>query len=260
MPMPPSPLTFAEFVEAHTPVANELPLVHTTRCELFKQLCSAGYLSPRDCPVFKEPLLYFFYGRPAYRSKLGGRPDTLMNPMPICFVFKPGAVGPDFKRVFPFDSGAASAGMFVPHVEPGDLLAYSLPPNLATIRKAISAFFETNDNYFFGTPRSDPAAANAISAIGSYRSLLNEGGPTHYDDRRSAIEVQSDQNLILRNNVHAVVLPTPFLKFPDVRHAIVNEWRATPIRYSHFRGTVPNEYVRIIAEKVETLLTNGEYI
>ena len=258
----PSPSTFADFVEGHVPVDKELPFVHSTRCEYFFHLCSAGFLSPRTCPVFNEPLLYFFYGRPAYRSRAGDLPNTVMAPMPICFVFKPGILNGKLTKVFPFDTGAAHSGMFSPHVEPANLLSYGFNPTLAAIKKAVRAFFETNTEYYSATAKSglSTSASTGISPVDSYYSLITEEGEATYDDRRAAIEGQTDQSLILKDNLLAVILPTPFLDDAAVRDAIVNQWRAYPLRYNHVRGTVPNHYVRVIADKLEEFLKGGGYL
>jgi len=259
MIVPPS--SIAEFVERHTPAAKELPFVHSTRCEFFDHLCAAGFLSPTDCPVFGEPLLYFFYGRPAYRAKAGSMPDTGTLLMPICFVFKPGTLETQLRRVFPFDTGAAYSGMFSPHIDPAKLAEFQLAPTLASIKKAVTAFFDTNDAYFSATPnpRLPILGGSGLASLDGYCSLILEEGVAAYDDRRAAIEAQIAAPISLKDTLLSVVLPSPFLDDPVVRDAIVNQWRAYPLRYNHYRGTIPSEYVRIIAEKVREFLYNGGY-
>ncbi|SEK00155.1 hypothetical protein SAMN05518849_1256 [Sphingobium sp. AP50] len=62
-------------------------------------------LDPVPCPVFnKEPLIYFFYGRPAYRASAQIQSNGLDAYAPICIIMKPDAADP--RRIFPFDSGA----------------------------------------------------------------------------------------------------------------------------------------------------------
>lgn len=257
----PSPSSLAEFVDRHSPVDKELPFVHSTRCEFFRHLCSAGFLSPADCPVFSESLLYFFYGRPAYRSKAGSLPNTGILLMPICFVFKPGVLDSHLRRVFPFDTGAAYGGMFSPHISPTRLTEFCLTPTLLSIKKAVSTFFETNEAYFAATPK-DNLRTNATSGLASldcYCSLITQDGETPYDDRRAVIEVQTAAPVSLKDTLLAVILPTPFLDDAVVRNAIVNEWRSYPLRYNHYRGTAPAEYVRVIADRLEAYLDQGGY-
>jgi hypothetical protein len=256
-----SPSSFADFVDRHVPVDKELPFVHSTRCQVFHHLCSAGFLSPNECPVFKEPLLYFFYGRPAYRSRTGHLPNTAMAPMPICLVFKPGLFDGRLRRVFPFDTGAAHNGVFSPYVVPTDLMSFGFNPTLAAIKKAVRAFFETNSEYYAGTAKSGLKASprTGLPAVDSYCSLITDEGVSSYDDRRAAIEGQMADLLPLKDNLLAIILPSPFLDDATVRDAIVYQWRAYPLCYNHVRGTAPNQSVGVIVEKLQAFLTKGGY-
>ncbi len=247
---------FADFVETRSPAPGlELPFVHSTRCEFFPHLCSAGFLSPRDCPVFNEPLLYFFYGRPAYRSRIGSKPDPDLTLFPVCFVFKSGVFDTTIKRAFPFDTGAANGGMFAPHVTAASVSEFTINPSIQSIQRAVGAFFDTNGNYYTGVPGSlTSGSPTGLNTVDCYCRLISEPGEKDYDDRRFTMEVQTTQSVILRDNLSAVVLPSPFLDMAGVMETIVKEWRTQPIRYSHHHGTAPNEYVRTIMEKVENHL------
>ncbi|RYD74118.1 MAG: hypothetical protein EOP84_20430, partial [Verrucomicrobiaceae bacterium] len=78
--------TLREIVTAETATTEELPLVHTTRCEVLPHIVSSHELrSVTKCDVFDEHLLYFFYGRPAYRHTLGSEPAGNLNLCPVCF-------------------------------------------------------------------------------------------------------------------------------------------------------------------------------
>jgi hypothetical protein len=82
-----------------------LPLVHTTDVYRFSNVLDDGRLEPRECPVFdKEPLLYFFYGRPSYRANSKEAATALDHYLPVCLLFRSSVVNP-IKRIFPFDSG-----------------------------------------------------------------------------------------------------------------------------------------------------------
>ncbi len=259
--MPTPPLSIADFVDGHRPVAKELPFVHSTRCEFFNHLCAAGFLSPTDCPVFNEPLLYFFYGRPAYRSKTGSMPDTGIMLMPICFIFKPGVLDTNLHRVFPFDTGAAHGGMFAPHIDPARLNEFQLNPTLVSIKKAVTAFFDTNEAYFAATPNPalPTAGTTGLTSLDCYCTLITTEGVATYDDRRAVIEVQTAVPISLRDTLLSVVLPRPFLDSPDVRNAIVHDWRAYPLSYDHVRASIPSEYVRDIVKDVREYLVKGDY-
>ena len=63
--------TLRAIVAAETDPAEELPIVHTTRCEVLPHIVASHELrSVTLCDVFHEHLIYFFYGRPAYRHVL----------------------------------------------------------------------------------------------------------------------------------------------------------------------------------------------
>jgi hypothetical protein len=114
-------MNFDDFLNTYAGAPPELPLVHNTLCLRLPQLQSTGVLEPRDCCVFGEPLLYFFYGRPVFEPDgIGDEPDTCFDFWPVCFVFKPGALA-SWARVFPLDSGAVNGGRFLPLIEQCDL-------------------------------------------------------------------------------------------------------------------------------------------
>lgn len=49
------------------PVAKRLAWCHTTDAFRLRKIIAEGAFSPSHCDVFDEDLLYFFYGRPAFR-------------------------------------------------------------------------------------------------------------------------------------------------------------------------------------------------
>src|SRR3954452_19547101 len=111
--------TLRAIVTAETAAAEELPLVHTTRCEILPYIVASHELrSVNLCDVFNEHLIYFFYGRPAYRHALGSDPSGNLDLCPVCFVFKPHTIGGAVKRVFACDSGGIQNGYFVNHLFP----------------------------------------------------------------------------------------------------------------------------------------------
>jgi hypothetical protein len=251
-------MSFDTFLQAFEGQSTELPLVHNTTCERFIDIAKNGTLDPRPCAVFNEPLIYFFYGRPIYRpSAVGNKPDTRYIYCPVCLVFKPYAVEA-LARLYPFDSGAACSGRFSPHVAWKDPGQFSLDPTMLTARQLVEAFFETNERYYFGMPRNGLVIPAVEPEVQQFWSLINEDGEAVFDDRRSAIELQTRAAIALKNNLHAVILPAAFLDEAEVRQVVIQKWRAIPVTYETFRGSVPNEYVRIVVEKLRILV--GDYL
>jgi hypothetical protein len=61
-------MSFSDYVQKQAMAAVELPLVHTAEYFHLPSIQATNTLQTSDCKFFKEPLLYFFYGRPAYRD------------------------------------------------------------------------------------------------------------------------------------------------------------------------------------------------
>src|SRR5882724_1730932 len=114
-------VSLREIVGQQIALAEELPLVHTTRCEVLPHIVANHELrSLTPCNIFHEHLIYFFYGRPAYRYALGIDPGGGVELCPVCFVFKPHTIGNMAKRIFACDSGGIEGGFFKPHLQPPD--------------------------------------------------------------------------------------------------------------------------------------------
>ncbi len=236
-------------VAGHPQMAEELPLVHTSRCERLFEIAASNTLKPNPCDVFEESLIYLFYGRPAYRSSRGGRAGEAVALCPVCFVFKPRTVSRKLHRVYPCDSGSVASDRFVPEVTAADLNALALDPQIESARRVVSLLFDHNTSYFLGKAvagRTFPA-----DSLGArFYDLLLRPGPLDYDDRRSAIEVQVDQAISLTDQLLFVVLPKEFLDDAAIRHAIINIWNCDPVSYPTFRGDSPAAYYAVVRDKV----------
>jgi hypothetical protein len=252
---------FFHYVEAHPSMNEELPLVHSTRYETLRQITTSHSLAPQFCDVFSEPLLYLFYGRPAFRVQQNNRSATNMALCPICFVFKP-YIFETVARLFPFDSGASRSGRLTPRITREIADHYELGPSLATARRVASLFFDTNENYFLGTPRPDLLISPDEQEACNYYRLITEEeeGYADHDDRRSAIEIQFRDEISLRDTLLAVILPLSFLRHDDVRKAVFQIWRTYPLDYPTVKGTMPSEYNSVIRERLFRHLKQGGYL
>jgi hypothetical protein len=233
-----------EIVAAQSAQAEELPLVHTTRCEILPFIVSNHELrSGSACEVFHEHLIYFFYGRPAYNHTLGGEPSGSLDLCPVCFVFKPHTIGGRAKRVFACDSGGIHNGFFEDHLHSADRDALQLETTLDSARKLVSLVFGDNRRYFLGKAQATvPAGFAPGSAAARFHALLTDTGKLAGDDRRSAIEVQLASPVALEHHLLYVVLPRDKLNEPGIREAIIETWQADPIGYEVFVGRPPHEY------------------
>jgi hypothetical protein len=151
--------------------------------------------------------------------------------------------------MYPCDTGAVAADRFNPEILAGDLAQLALDPQIDSARRLVSLLFERNSDYFVGkvvqaiafTPRSVEAR---------FYELLMRAGPVDYDDRKSAIEVQLNQAITLRDQLLFVVLPREFLEETAIRDAIINVWNCDPVVYATFRGDAPASYYSVVREKV----------
>ena len=236
-------------VTSHSSMTEELPLIHTSRCEFLPSIISTGTLEPRPCEVFKESLLYLFYGRPAYRSTKGTKSGEPIALCPVCFVFKPRTVSRSVHRIYPCDSGAVAHDRLIPEITAGDLHDLAVAPQIENARRMVSLLFEHNNRYFLGKVVSGKSFDNG-SPEGRFYSLLQRPGPADFDDRKSAIEVQLIHRISLAEQLLFVVLPKEFLEDPPIRNAIINVWNCDPITYPTFNGDAPAVYNSVVRQKV----------
>jgi len=89
--------------------ATVMPASHLTKAKYFKDIAKDGKLNPLECKVFKEDLIYLFYGGIFYRHDLGVTRNS--DYLPIAFVFDPLIYRTNI-RYFPFDTGAIEGGKF----------------------------------------------------------------------------------------------------------------------------------------------------
>lgn len=255
-----APDTFASFVGKQSTDLRELPLIHSTECFKARQIASDGNLRTSKCDVFEDALLYFFYGRPAYRSRGGVKPSTEAELCPVCFVVKPDAISGQIHRVFPFDSGASATGKFAPYVTESTFEDFEINGSLESVRRLVALFFETNGNYYLGRARDLTGKQWPDDETECYYGLISHAGKEWYDERRSAVECQIRDDVALHGNVLAVVLPTAFLEDQAMREKIEGEWDAKLIKYPTYHGSIPSHYHAVIRDRLHGFLEKGGYL
>src|SRR5262249_24687405 len=210
--------SFRTLITSHPGLTEELPLIHTSRCEFLSNIATTHALEPQPCGVFRESLVYLFYGRPAYRSNKGSKGGESIALCPICFVFKPRTVSQAVYRIFPYDTGAVVGDRFNPELQASDLTELALESQIDCARRFVSFMFERNSDYFLG--KVETARSFMPGSVESrFYKLLIRDGPVDYDDRKSAIEVQVNQAIALRDQLLFVVLPNEFLEEATIRDA-----------------------------------------
>lgn len=251
--------TLRAIVAAETDPAEELPLVHTTRCEVLPHIVASHELrSVTLCDVFHEHLIYFFYGRPAYRHVLGSEPSGNLDLCPVCFVFRPHTIGSKAKRVFACDSGGVHKGYFKDHLHPPDRDEMQLDTTLESARKLVPLIFGDNSHYYLGKVKpAMPTAFAAGTPAARFHALLSDTGKLAADDRRSVIEVQMDSPVPLEHDLLCVVLPKEMMDQPGVRETILQVWQTETIHYETYPGAPPHEYTATIRDALRRRFQEG---
>jgi hypothetical protein len=240
-------MSFSDYIQKQAMGSVELPVVHTAEYFHLASIQASNTLRARTCKVFNESLLYFFYGRPAYRDASQTIPTRDVGFYPICFVFRPGTVSTKAKRVYPFDTGASESGLYEPAIKRAAVLAdYPLLAAIESAMKIVRYFFETDEKYMSNKPKSGLLFSSTESNAQSYYDLINGGGSPDCDDRCSAVEIQIAEDLDIRNSLMAVALPTCFLEDDNLAKTIMNVWRAQPLTYDADVGMRPLEFHGVI--------------
>lgn len=191
-----------------------LPLVHTCDGQHFRAILIRNKILPTLCPVFDEDLAYFFYGRPSYRVNNKGMSSASMSNFPVCLVIEPEQVL-NVESIYPFDTGAYSVDLYKDVVHRSAKVEdFKFKSTFDFVKKFISLFYETNENYYYGKVKINEADIPPMSfELKSIYSLAANKGATVADDRCSAIEVQSRKGLqILPNVIKAAILPSMVLE------------------------------------------------
>jgi hypothetical protein len=192
-----------------------LPFFHCCDAVYLQAIIDEQALLPRHCKEYDEELLYLFYGRPAYKSK-EPQNSTLGCFMPLCFIINYETVV-SIKRMLGFDSGAFS--FYEKHMH-GSMTReqFELTPQKGAEKKVVNFFHGNNDDYFSGKAKAEIDYDKIHFQVGSYHSLITDGGKTDVDDRKATIEVQLNTKIPLNSDtIETVILPKHIAESPTVK-------------------------------------------
>jgi hypothetical protein len=257
-----STVTRGEFTEP-LPTIPQLPLIHITDGLGFRDIINSNSLQPGRCKVFQEDLLYLSYGRPVFRvnSQVGSNKQG--HNFPVCIILETNSIE-YATRIFPFDSGAFDGELFQNFMHKkfkiGD---FALDPNPSypncdgkvpisiVAPKIVEVFYENNTKYYKNTEyRKSLKFDNdeLCFEAKSYYSLIKSEEQQLFDDRRSTIEIQTDNAILLSPDiVSAVVLPGPFLDAKIVENTIFRKWHAEALNYTQFNDK-PSAFIPVIRD------------
>jgi hypothetical protein len=167
---------------------TQLAWCHTTDAYRLRSIVKAGMLSPTHCPVFREDLLYFFYGRPAYRYE---GPDSLAlaAKAPVVIVCSPNLVDLG-TRIFPFDSGAFEHRYKKWLHSDMTLRDFELACGDDAPSRHVQAFFGTNNDYMLLNALTPGPPCPGHFEVESMTRMIADTSADPADDRRLAVELQ----------------------------------------------------------------------
>jgi hypothetical protein len=185
-----------------------LPLTHGTTLAVLEAIVNDAatgtpvQLKPRLCSVFNHPLIYTFYGRPAY-MKAGD--DYVNDPafLPIFLVIH-GVILDDSVMVHPFDTGRLPYYPFSALTSIGD---YKLRSGRISVGRLISTFYDSAVDYYWIRPKKKTMPPGTPPTIRGYYNMLVASHPRPEDGRESSVEIAFDQPISLAGKLRLALVP-----------------------------------------------------
>ena len=237
-------------------VATErLPCAHTCEGIYFRKISERRKLTG----TASDPIVFLFYGRPAYRPSKTDLSTRNLAYAPVTMVLRRNNILTPHK-IFPFDSGAFETQLYKKHLHPAmalDDFLMSGPIDVAG--KLVTRFYGTNRDYYLGLAKVAAPPDVEFEAM-SYYNLISDPGPTKFDDRCGSIEVQVHGEVVLSDlAVELVILPTQYLANGEYQETILNYWKAEVRDYTIYHDR-PNSYISQIRDLIQKYYEQKSYI
>lgn len=251
-------LNFQDFVKSlpDNEMWGDLPLAHTTTMKFFGNILDKRAISTTKCSIFNQDLLYFFYGKPNYRSHKGDVNSTNTLWFPICILVKNAVINDkNIANIFPFDSGAFYQGRYKKFIDESSKLdEYRLPPDLCGVRKILNYFFDSIFSYFDGNPKKIDIEPFPLQIVDCYR-LYNAEGDVDFDDRAKTIEISITENMNLDGgNIELMICPDTLREFID---RILGD--EIPVSYYHVKKLAKAQDFYSVIEQLAYNYIGGKY-
>ena len=238
-----------------------LPTMHSTSCLIGENILQEDKLSVKVCPVFKEPLLYFFYGKPSYRvsSKHSHKSRTDCLRSPCCFIFDSHKI--HAKYIYPFDTGAYSSGIFEDMIPSEiDIKKFQLEPDPTNIPEYVRAFFGNNENYLQGISSIDDKSFNNVVTF-TLGQILSAKGTFEFDDRARTVEIISEDNLKVSDAIMAIIVPQPFVRNEAFKNFLKDHSDIDVITYfTHYPSDPASHNEAVFQKAIDYLKKRGEVL
>ncbi len=233
-----------------------MPFVHTTESSKLPDILNAKALMALKCNVFHgEKLCYLFVGRPAYKYAMSGEASYWMLPTVFIIRFQS---APPLKRIYPFDSGAFTAGLLPEYITTFTRDDFEFGPDPAKISTLISVFFGDEKRYWKRQSSAEQDFKDKYSLgplhmqVEALNRLYGERSASEFDDRAAAIEVQLGIDIPLKPaDILGIVVPQEFLRDASVKDALnaitenVETYGEHPVNVAAYFGQVYDAVQRV---------------
>lgn len=255
---------FRTFIQAEAGRPQILSLIHTSDfCRLQGIQEDNSLTALPDSRFNHDRLLYFFYGRPSYRVNPAVSNTRVSSFAPISFVFKK-----DFTwngaRLHPFDTGAFTDKRMITtiHSEFG-LVDFELTATPENAQAIVSAFYDGNKNYIDCNPTNKLDVEDLIKKrqlqVETYYDLLRSAPNEQGDERLHSIQVQFNNDVPLKGNLLAVVIPGRFFD-DEQQRSIADEWECKVVPYHLQSVFTPKDLMSLLFDKVRQVLLEDDQL
>ncbi|WP_206992281.1 hypothetical protein [Hyphomonas sp. KY3] len=238
---------FQNFVVGYSGQEKVLPVAHNCDVRCLVKNITQPKLNTAFRSEYSENLLFFFYGRPAYRLHPNLSASSIEAVHLVAYILDPEKMPPPH-RIVAFDSGAMEADRYTDAMHPEfTKLDFEIGSDIVNASRLVSCFFGSNKNYLAGQPINASIPATELVAK-SYYALIQTPLASDVDDRKSTVEVQYNSEIKLEaDNVLAVILPGQLLDDSKIENFITHDLAAEPIPY-HFYRARPSDDTRVVME------------
>ncbi len=257
------PSPFARYIKTKIALCSmsDMPFFHNVLSLHFWDIIQSGVLKTKHCSIFKEPLVYLFYGRPAYKtgSENGEKRRRDKLKVPISFILKPDCTR-SVKRIYPFDTGGFEEHYreYIP--KEYDYNRFFLGTAHETAKKLIELFFGSNGNYYSGSSCYKEEVKFHEMEVKAYLNVLEATGSTPFDDRAYTVEYQIPSDIDLSKNVIAVAAPSEAFNDKEITNVVVGKWGAVPLDYEISRFCDIRTVHGHMCERIRFFLKDKGYI
>lgn len=230
-----------------------LPLTHATLAKEFEAILKKGELVPTQCKYFKRDLLYFFYGRAAFRAlpkKFDSTAHAKPAFYPACIMLDRNHL-PDAVGQLPFDSGAFMSNRLNSELPEEDIDIYALHNETLCLPRCVMAFFEDNEAYHSGRPRQRLVDSNTCGEVYNYYDMLKTRDSNSMDDRSKTFEVRFNEKIPLtRDSVLSLVMPKEWMNRSHLWESIEKLDLKDKLSFYEASLSTPAELMAALRQKV----------